>query len=134
AGDFDYATQSASYNLTASTGDDTSVFNTRPGESDYFIFQTSEAVYTVTRDVNETFFDDWEGASDVTIDLAKSYASNISDNVLNGSGTLRQSSTQTTGDFSAEVTYTYTPVPEVSAFSLLTGFGALALVAVRRRR
>jgi hypothetical protein len=78
-------------------------------------------------------YEDYEGTGSISMDLAKQYG--ITNNVTStGAGQVRAEQVLTSGDFSMEVTYTYTPVPEVSAFSLLTGFGVLALVAVRRRR
>lgn len=38
------------------------------------------------------------------------------------------------GTYTVSVTYNYTPVPEVSAFSLLASFSALAFMAIRRRK
>jgi hypothetical protein len=134
ASDFGYATQTSSYSLLANVNDSTATFDTQPGEDDYFIFTTTEAVFDVVTNISSFVFGEWTGTGDVTIDLAKSYASNITNNVLTGTGTLRQASTQTTGNFSAEVVYNYTPVPETSAFALLGGLCALGFTALRRRR
>jgi hypothetical protein len=135
-GDFGYTTQSSLYSLTADTGTEGSgTFDTQPGESDYFTFDTTAVTFgEVDRVITSLAWAQYTGTGNITFDLAKNYSLNISDNSLAGTGTLRQASTLTTGTFSASVTYDYTPVPEPSSFAALLGLVALGVIGIRRRR
>jgi len=134
ASDFNYTTQTSAFELDPNINDSTDTFDSQPGESDYFSFTTTEVTFDLTRDISSFVFSEWEGTGIVTIDLAKSYASNITNNTLNGSGTLRQASTQTTGDFTAEVIYEFTAVPEPSSYATIFGIIAIACASLRRRK
>jgi hypothetical protein len=138
AGSFTYTTQTFAYSLAANTGtEDSGQFDAQPGEDDYVKFSTSEQTYgAVDRDIDSGVWSLYEGTGDVSFDLAKAYSSAITDNTLNGSGTLRLASTLTTGTFSSSVTYTYgvAQVPEPGTYALIAGLAAFGWIVTRRRK
>jgi hypothetical protein len=132
SGNFGFTTQTAAYNLTADTGTEgASGLDVQPGDGDFFEFTTTEVIIgEVNRNISNFVWAGYTGTSTITFDLAKAFATNLTNNTLNGSGVLEQSQTLTTGTFTGEVTYTFVPEPS----SALLGFTAIALMMLRRRR
>lgn len=135
-GNFGFTTQTASYNLSADTGtENASGMDIQPGEGDYFEFSTTPVTLGVVgRDISSFVWAGYTGTGSISFDLAKAFATNLTDNTLNGSGVLEQNQTLATGTMFTEVTYEYTPVPEPSTYAALFGLAALGLVAFRRRQ
>jgi len=131
---FSYSTQSTSVNLGPDTGSEGAGTLDIQGEADDIQFTTTTANLGIAKyEVNSVVYAQYIGTGFLTMDLAKQYG--ITNDVTStGSGQVRAEQVLTTGTFGMEVVYTYTPVPEASAYAAIFGVMALGFVAVRRRR
>jgi hypothetical protein len=130
---FNVATQSSSFTVGAQNTDPTDAFNNDSGGDNGSFTTSSVSVgQTTTREINSAAWIQWTGASGtVDMELLIDFVTDMNINSGGSGGEVRFQGVIPSATYSAEVTYTYTAIPEPTA-ALLGGLGFLCLL--RRRR
>jgi hypothetical protein len=121
--------QTASLTLGANYNDLAGVANFQVGEQDYASWDPALISASSTTVIAASNFADWS-AADIGLSLRTSYFTSASISGNNGYGLINTPN----GVFAANVTYTYTAIPEPSTYALILGVCTLGLVGWRRFR